>query len=211
MPLIGGYGRFCGGGDPQDGDFGANVLSLEEEVRRRYVRVETAETIGEGEPEAEAVGGGFEFGQEDAAGCSLKKTLKPDRKRDWADIYRARYQVSIHRTCEVIELARSTPFCRSMADDQVFLRMRIKELAQSRVAWGYRRIHILLQREGWTINHKRVYRIYTQEGLTLRKKRPKSHVSSVKRVVRSPAKDPVHSWLMDFMADTLFDGLKRRH
>ncbi len=88
--------------------------------------------------------------------------------------------------------------------------MRIKELSQVRIGWGYRRIHILLQREGWRVNHKRVYRLYTQEGLTLRRKRPKRHVSSVKRVVRPSAEHLNHSWSMDFMADTQFDGRKLR-
>ena len=56
--------------------------------------------------------------------------------------------------------------------------MRLKDLAQDRVSYGYRRLHILLQREGWAVNHKRVYRLYRQEGLMmLRTKKPKRHVS----------------------------------
>jgi len=61
-----------------------------------------------------------------------------------------------------MQLARSTWYYCSVADDQAFLRTRIKELSQVRIGWGYRRIHILLQREGWQVNHKRVYRVYTQ-------------------------------------------------
>ena len=110
----------------------------------------------------------------------------------------------------MMKLSRSTRYYQSIADDQAFLRMRIKELSQVRIGWGYRRIHILLQREGWQVNHKRVYRIYTQEGLTLRKKRPKRHVSSMKRVARPSVEMVNQSWSMDFMADTLFDGRKLR-
>ncbi|MYE40435.1 MAG: transposase [Chloroflexi bacterium] len=44
--------------------------------------------------------------------------------------------------------------------------MRIRDLAQARVSYGYRRLHVLLQREGWEVNHKRVFRLYSQEGLT---------------------------------------------
>ncbi len=56
--------------------------------------------------------------------------------------------------------------------------MRLKDLAQDRVSYGYQRLHILLQREGWAVNHKRVYRLYRQEGLMmLRTKKPKRHVS----------------------------------
>ena len=57
------------------------------------------------------------------------------------------------------------------------MRMRLKDLAQDRVSYGYRRLHFLLQREGWAVNHKRVYRLYRQEGLMLRIKKPKRHVS----------------------------------
>ena len=66
------------------------------------------------------------------------------------------------------------------------------------------------QREGWQVNHKRVYQLYTQEGLALRRQCPKRHVSSVKRGVSPAAETLNHSWAMDFMADTLFDGRKLR-
>ncbi len=54
------------------------------------------------------------------------------------------------------------------ANEQAALRIRIKDLAQARVSYGYRRLHVLLQREGWKVNHKRVYRLYKQEGLMMR-------------------------------------------
>jgi putative transposase len=56
--------------------------------------------------------------------------------------------------------------------------MRIREIAAVRVRYGYQRIHILLRREGWMINRKRVYRLYKLEGLNLRSKRPRRHVSA---------------------------------
>ena len=55
--------------------------------------------------------------------------------------------------------------------------MRIKDIAASRVRYGYKRIHILLRREGWEINHKRVYRIYREEGLNLRCKTKRKRIS----------------------------------
>ena len=60
--------------------------------------------------------------------------------------------------------------------------MRINEIAAVRVRYGYKRIHVLLRREGWKINHKRVYRIYCEEGLNLRAKRPKRCVSAAHRI-----------------------------
>ena len=88
--------------------------------------------------------------------------------------------------------------------------MRLKELAATRVRYGYRRLHILLQREGWQINAKRVYRLYTQENLSLRTKTPKRRVSCRKRVDRPEATRINDCWAMDFMTDELFDGRRIR-
>ena len=65
-----------------------------------------------------------------------------------------------------------------MAADQTALRLRLRDLAATRVRYGYRRLHILLRREGWRINHKRVYRLYREEGLGIRVKRRKKLVSA---------------------------------
>ena len=86
--------------------------------------------------------------------------------------------------------------------------MRIKDIAQARVSYGYRRIHVLLLREGWKVNHKRVYRLYKLEGLMMRPKRPRRHVSASRRMVRATASFPNESWSMDFMSDALYDGQK---
>ena len=69
-------------------------------------------------------------------------------------------------------MPRASHRYRSVANEQAALRMRIRDLAQARVSYGYRRLHVLLQREGWAVNHKRVYRLYCQEGLMLRNKKP---------------------------------------
>ena len=86
------------------------------------------------------------------------------------------------------------------------MRIRIRDIAQARVSYGFRRIHILLQREGWKVNHKRVYRLYKLEGLTMRPKRPRRHVSAFRRMVRATAGHPNESWSMDFMSDELYNG-----
>jgi len=83
--------------------------------------------------------------------------------------------------------------------------MRIRDLAQARVSYGYRRLHILLQREGWKVNHKRIYRLYKQEGLIMRPKRPRRHVSACRRIERPTAERPNESWSMDFMSDELYN------
>lgn len=88
--------------------------------------------------------------------------------------------------------------------------MRLKELAQARVRYGYRRLHVLLRREGWTANHKRVYRLYKQEGLVIRPKTPRRKRSCRYRGERPEISAPNQTWAMDFMSDTLFDGRRYR-
>jgi transposase InsO family protein len=85
------------------------------------------------------------------------------------------------------------------------LRIRIRDLAQARVRYGYRRLHVLLLREGWRVNHKRVYRLYKEEGLSLRLKSKKKRVSAAR--VESPAPQaPNEVWSMDFVSDSLGNG-----
>jgi putative transposase len=88
--------------------------------------------------------------------------------------------------------------------------MRLKELAATRVRYGYRRLHILLVREGWRVNAKRVYRLYREEKLSLRTKTPKRRVSCLTRADRPVATRINDCWAMDFMADELFDGRRFR-
>jgi putative transposase len=88
--------------------------------------------------------------------------------------------------------------------------MRIKDIAAARVAYGYRRIHVMLLREGWHVNHKRVYRLYSQEGLTMRTKSPRRRVSCKRRLERPEPSKPNESWSMDFMADQLSNGTRFR-
>jgi putative transposase len=90
------------------------------------------------------------------------------------------------------------------------LRRHLKELAEARVSYGYRRLHVLLRREGWTINHKRVYRLYRDEGLALKRKKPKRRRSAVARQGRPAVCRPNERWAMDFMHDTLASGEKIR-
>jgi putative transposase len=93
---------------------------------------------------------------------------------------------------------------------QTALRTRIREIAEVRVSYGYRRIQVLLRREGWRVNHKRTYRLYREDGLSLRKKRPKRRRMAMARQPRTAATRPNERWSMDFMADALANGQKLR-
>ena len=88
--------------------------------------------------------------------------------------------------------------------------LRIRDLAATRTRYGYFRIYILLRREGWFVNHKRVYRLYRQDGLSLRLKRPRRNVSAANRERQPAASAANEMWSMDFVSDALFDGRRLR-
>ncbi len=120
------------------------------------------------------------------------------------------YRVPVQRACSVILLQRSCWYYKPHRRDDTAVRHRIKEIAQVRVRYGYRRIHVLLRREGWRDNHKRVRRVYCEEGLNLRSKRPKRNRAAAQRLERPQLSTLNQSWSMDFVADQLFDGRKIR-
>ena len=123
---------------------------------------------------------------------------------------RAAYKVSERRACRVLKVCRATVQYRSVKTDDPVLRMRIKEIAATRIRYGYPRVHVLLRREGWRVNRKRVYRIYREEGLSMRHKTPRRRKCAVVRRKRPPITAVNHTWSMDFMADNLADGRKIR-
>jgi len=120
------------------------------------------------------------------------------------------YRVSERRACSTLGFPRSTHRYQSVADPQEALRIRLRDLATSRVGYGYRRLHILLRREGRMINEKRVLRLYREEGLALRSKTPRRRVSCKKREGRSHTTSVNERWSMDFMSDELYDGSRIR-
>ena len=107
-----------------------------------------------------------------ANGCSAKKVVKPVGRREVIRHYQEVFALSERRVCRAMGFGRASHRYRSRRAPAVELRMRLKELAEARVRYGYRRLHVLLQREGWQINHKRTYRLYREEGLSIRTEAP---------------------------------------
>ena len=136
--------------------------------------------------------------------------MRPARRRRVVEALQVAYRVSGRRACGAMGFARSSHCYRSVADEQVVLRIRLKELAAVRVRYGDRRLHVLLRREGRQVNHKRIYRLYTQAGLRIRTQRPRRRKSSKPRVGRVKVQGINESWSMDFMSDQLFDGRRIR-
>jgi putative transposase len=100
---------------------------------------------------------------------------------------------------------RSSPRYRSRKDPQVPLRRRLKELAATYVRYGYRRLTVLLRRESWKVNAPRIYRQYSEEGLTVRTKQRKK-LARRQPVPAPTATRPKQCWSMDFRSDRLAEG-----
>ncbi len=132
-----------------------------------------------------------------------RKTVLPEIRKTW--------RLSERRACEILTVNRRAVRYRSMrADVDTALRMRIKDIAATRIRYGQRRIYVLLRREGWHVNIKRVARIYRAEGLSLRMKTPRRRRAAAAREQLPILTASNQSWAMDFMHDVLADGSKIR-
>jgi putative transposase len=106
------------------------------------------------------------------------------------DGIRADWRVSIRRACGLIRFDPRTYRYKFRRPDQAAIEQRIKEICQTRVRFGYRRVHVLLRRDGWEINAKKTYRIYKELGMQLRNKMPKRRVKAKLREDRKDAARP---------------------
>jgi putative transposase len=117
--------------------------------------------------------------------------------------------VSEQRACKVVNCARSTARYRTLrVVDQVVL-PRLRELAARFRRFGYRRLNIMLRREGTIVNHKRLYRIYKADGLLVPRRR-KRHVRHERGASLQPVTAANQRWSIDFLSDTLVSGRRTR-
>jgi putative transposase len=107
-------------------------------------------------------------------------------------------------------MVRYRPRGTRFAEANQRLRARLRELAEERRRWGYRRLHVLLKREGWKVNSKRVYRIYVEEKLIVRRRRRRRRICAQARVLLAAPVRPNQTWTMDFLHDALANGRKLR-
>jgi len=157
---------------------------------------------------AATAGIGSEPGQEDAPGGLAKKSLRPAQERELVDHVRTVFRIGTRRACRMLDLHRLMYLYRSRRPEQALLRKRIREIAETHVRCGYRRIHILLNREGWSAGRTWVYRLYRLEGLQMRHHPPRRRVMAKLRDDRMAAVAPNDCWSMDWMYDQLFDGTR---
>ena len=136
--------------------------------------------------------------------------VRPAARREVARYLQLRYEVSERRACRTIMFLRSTLRYRSRLDPRTALRIRMRDIAHTRVRYGYRRVRVMLLREGWQVSKNLVYRLYREEGLALRTGLRRRRRAPVQRQARAVPTAPNHAWTLDFVSDQLVDGARFR-
>lgn len=116
---------------------------------------------------------------------------------------------SQRKACELVGIAPRVYRYQSTRSDDTELRKRLVELSAERRRFGYRRLHILLKREGWELNWKKLYRLYKEEKLTVRKRGGRKRALGTRAPMAIP-QDRNQRWSLDFVSDTLVDGRRFR-
>ncbi|MEH7845959.1 IS3 family transposase [Rhizobium laguerreae] len=138
-----------------------------------------------------------------------KEVVTPAAKRKAVAHLMSHHGMSERRACKVIGFCRMTVRYETRRDDDHELRERMKALAHERRRFGYRRIHVLLRREGHLVNHKRLFRLYREEKLTVRKRGGRKRAIGT----RAPMLVPMVAndrWSLDFVSDQFTDGRRLR-
>ena len=116
--------------------------------------------------------------------------------------------MSERRACRLVGQSRSVKRYRSIKNDEVTAE-KIKKTAYEKKRYGYRRIHMLMKREGVRVNHKRIYRIYSQLGLKISKRKNRRKATGERKVEKLITR-PRQRWALDFVHDALANGRKIR-
>ena len=135
--------------------------------------------------------------------------VRPAGKRKVVSHLISAHGLSQRRACRLADLKLSTWQYKPRKQERHGLRQRLRDLAAERRRFGYRRLHVLLRREGWQVNHKAVHRIYVEEGLQVRKRKRKRVCRSERSPMLVP-QAPNERWSMDFQHDLLATGQRFR-
>jgi putative transposase len=135
--------------------------------------------------------------------------VSPQARREAVAVLKTEWQLSERRACGLVNISTSVLRYQAKADTNGLLGERIASIAGQRRRFGYRRIHILLRREGWEVNVKRVYRLYRMAGLSVRK-RSRKRIGMTERLPLLLPEQPNYAWSMDFVHDGLADGRRIR-
>ena len=135
--------------------------------------------------------------------------VTPAARREAVAHLRTSLEVSERRACTLLSVDRSTVRYRARSPDDGALRVRLRELADQRRRFGYRRLHVLLRGEGWSVNRKKTQRLYGEEGLAVRRRRSRRRIAVARTPIPRP-EGPNSRWSTDFVHDQLADGRRFR-
>jgi putative transposase len=135
--------------------------------------------------------------------------VTPAARREAVANLRTSLEVSERRACSIIAADRSAVRYLSRRPDDTVLRARLRELADQRRRFGYRRLHVLLRSEGWTVNRKKTQRLYGEEGLAVRRRRSRRRIAVARTPIPKP-NGPNSRWSTDFVHDQLANGRRFR-
>ena len=119
------------------------------------------------------------------------------------------HDVSQRRACSVLGIDRSSIRYRSVREDDAELRQAMKQVAAERRRFGYRRVHVMLERQGWQVNQKKLRRLYREEKLQVRKRGGRKRALGTRRPMLVPER-PNERWSLDFLSDAFTDGRRFR-
>ena len=135
--------------------------------------------------------------------------MTPEAKRQAVAHLRVAHGVSERRACHVLQVDRSTVRYKSQRDDDADLREAIKRVSRERRRFGYRRIHVMVEREGRKVNHKKLRRIYREEKLQVRRRGGRKRALGTRKPMVLPD-GPNQRWSLDFVSDAFTDGRRFR-
>ena len=135
--------------------------------------------------------------------------MSPQAKREAVTHLIVTHQFGVTRSCGLIGISRSLYQYESKRTDDAPLKERLTALAGQKRRYGYRRLHVLLLREGWLLNWKRTYRVYREAGLMVRRRKRK-RIAGIERQDKVMTTGPNQSWSMDFVSDGFVDGRRLR-
>jgi len=133
--------------------------------------------------------------------------VRPAERRPVVYYLKAEWCLAERRACGLASVSRSTVRYQHRRSGDEELKERLREAAGERRRFGYRRLHVMLQRKGYAVNHKRIYRLYREEGLSVRKRKRK-RVSRAERMRLEAPYGPNQIWCLDFVSDWLAQGRK---
>ena len=135
--------------------------------------------------------------------------VTPAAKRKAVARLKYAFGMSERRACKAIGCCRMTVRYASTRPDDGSLRARMKAIAQERRRFGYRRVHVLLKREGYVVNHKKLFRLYREEKLAVRRRGGRKRAIGTRAPMMIPVA-PNERWSLDFVSDQLTDGRRFR-